>query len=160
MDKEKFLKIITYMGIMYDKKFTKEQIEIWYSFLKDYSEEQLNNAVKILINTNKTLPTVTHIKEQIAKTQLSNIPTAEDEWQEVIDVVHRFGSYKEQEALESLKPYTAKIVGYIGYYRICTSTQEDQQWNKKEFIAEYNALKDKEIINLQIENKGVNLLNG
>ena len=24
------------------KEFTKEQIEVWYSFLKDYSEEELN----------------------------------------------------------------------------------------------------------------------
>ena len=30
------------------------------------------------------------------------------------------------------------------------STQEQQTWNKKEFIGEYNALKDKVIENLQL----------
>lgn len=160
MNKEKFLKIITYMGIAYNKEFTKEQIEVWYSFLKDYSEEELNNAVKVLINTEKYLPTIAHIKEQIAKSKLRNMPSAEDEWEEVIKAIHRFGSYREKQALESLNPYTAKVLSYIGYYRVCTSNQEEQTWNKKEFMAEYNALKDKQIVELQIENKKENLLNG
>lgn len=160
MNKEKFLKIITYMGIAYNKEFTKEQIEVWYSFLKDYSEEELNNAVKVLVNTEKYLPTIAHIKEQIAKSKLRNMPSAEDEWEEVIKAIHRFGSYREEQALESLNPYTAKVLSYIGYYRVCTSNQEEQIWNKKEFMAEYNALKDKQIVELQIENKKENLLNG
>ena len=160
MNKEKFLKIITYMGIAYNKEFTKEQIEVWYSFLKDYSEEELNNAVKALVNTEKYLPTIAHIKEQIAKNRLKDMPSAEDEWEEVIKAIHRFGSYREEQALESLNPYTAKVLSYIGYYRVCTSNQEEQTWNKKEFMAEYNALKDKQIVELQIENKKENLLNG
>lgn len=152
MDKGKFLKIITYMCLAFDKELTQEQIDIWYSFLKDYTVEELNSAVKTLVDTQKYLPTIAHIKEQIAKSKLSNVPEAEDEWQEVINVVHNFGSYREQQALECLSPYTAKIVGYIGYYRICMATPEEQVWNKKEFIAEYNALKDKDIIQMQTGN--------
>ena len=53
MNKEKFLKIMTYMGIAYNKEFTKEQLEVWYSFLKEYNDNELNNAVKNLINTEK-----------------------------------------------------------------------------------------------------------
>lgn len=153
MNKEKFLKIMTYMGIAYNKEITKEQLEVWYSFLKDYSEDQLNNAVKQIINTEKYMPSIAQIKEQIAKMQMSEVPEAEDEWQDVLRAVREFGSYNQQKALNSLKPYTAKIVGYIGYQRICMAESEEQIWNKKEFIAEYNALKDKEINNLQIGNK-------
>ena len=160
MNKEKFLKIITYMGIVYNKEFSKEQISVWYSFLKDYSEEELNNAVKYLINTEKHLPTIAHIKEQIAKNKMSSLPEAEDEWQKVLLSVRQYGSYRQIEALKSLSPYTAKVVNYIGYYKICNASSEEQTWNKKEFIAEYNALKDKQIIELQIENKKVNLLDG
>lgn len=152
MNKEKFLKIMTYMGIAYNKEFTKEQLEVWYSFLKEYNDEELNNAVKNLINTEKYLPSIAQIKEEIAKTKLNDIPEAEEEWNEVLKSVSRYGSYRQQEALESLKPYTAKIVGYIGYQRICMSSPEEQIWNKKEFISEYNGLKDKEMENLQIGN--------
>ena len=159
MDKEKFLKIITYMGVVYNKEFTEEQVEIWYSFLKDYSVEELNNAVKYLINTEKFLPTIAHIKEVIAKSKLSEMPEAEEEWAKVINAVHVYGSYKEEEALNSLNEYTKQIVKLIGYYRICTSTQEEQTWNKKEFIAEYNALKDKLIVIKQIESNEKKMLN-
>lgn len=152
MDKEKFLKIITYMGLAYNKEFTKEQIEVWYSFLKNYTVEELNMSVKQLISTEKYLPTIAHIKEQIVKNKTNDIPDAEDEWQEVLNSVSRYGSYRQQEALESLKPYTAKIVGYIGYQRICMATSEEQVWNKKEFIGEYKSLKDNLINELQISN--------
>ena len=152
MNKETFLKIMTYMGIAYNKEITQEQLEVWYSFLKDYNEVELNNAVKQLINTEKYMPSIAEIKEQIAKTKLSNVPEAEDEWQEVLKSVRRFGSYNQDKAIASLKPYTAKIVGYIGYQRICMAESDEQVWNKKEFISEYNSLKDKEIENLQIGN--------
>ena len=152
MNKEKFLKIMTYMGIAYNKEFTKEQLEVWYSFLKEYTDEELNNAVKNLINTERYLPSIAQVKEEIAKTKLSDIPEAEDEWQEVLKSISRYGSYRQEEAFNSLKPYTAKIVGYIGYQRICMTDSEEQIWNKKEFISEYNGLKDKELENLQIGN--------
>ena len=82
MNKEKFLKIMTYMGIAYNKEFTKEQLEVWYSFLKDYTDDELNNAVKKLVNTEKFLPTIAHIKETIAKSKVVGIADAEDEWQD------------------------------------------------------------------------------
>ena len=114
--------------------------------LKDEEEKSCNyrvpkelflKAINNIRSKNKFFPSVADIKEEIAKMQLSDIPEAEDEWQEVIDAVHTYGYYREQQALKSLKPYTAKIVGYIGYSRICTATQEEQVWNKKEFIGEY-----------------------
>jgi len=150
MSKEDFLSTMTILGMAYDKEFTKNQIEVWYSILKDYTIEEFSMAIQDLIKTEKFLPTIAHITEQIAKNKTSSIPDAEEEWQEVLSTVHRFGSYREQDALASLKPYTAKIVSYIGYFRICTASPEEQTWNKKEFIGEYNSLKDKEVINLQI----------
>lgn len=160
MNKDEFLKGMAILTAVYDKEFTKEQIEVWYSVLGQYSVDEFSEAISELIKTEKKLPTIAHITEQIAKSKLKNIPTAEEEWEEVIDAVHRFGSYREAEAMDSLKPYTKKIAGYIGYQRICMASPEEQVWNKKEFIGEYNALKDKEIENLQIGSDERNLLNG
>lgn len=158
MNKEKFVKIMTYMCMAYSKELTKEQLDVWYSFLKIYSDEELNIAVKNLINTKKTLPTIADIKEEIARIKTNDIPEAEDEWQEVLNAVRQFGSYREQEALQDLKPYTSKIVRYIGYQRICASTPDEQTWNKKEFIGEYNALKDKVRNDLQLGMNEIKML--
>lgn len=160
MSKEDFLKGITLLATAYNKEFTIEQIEVWYSLLGKYTVEEFSSAIQELIKKEKYLPSIAHITEQIAKSKLKDIPEAEEEWNKVINAVHSFGSYREQEALESLSSYTAKIVGYIGYSRICNAEADEQIWNKKEFIAEYNTLKDKEIINLQIENKERFLIGG
>ena len=153
MTKEEFLKGITLLTTAYNKEFTVEQIEVWYSMLHEYSVSQFSKAIQDLIKTEEYLPSIAHITKAIAKQKTSNLPEAEDEWQDVLRSVSMFGSYRQEEALKYLKPYTSKITQYIGYQRICMATAEEQIWNKKEFIAEYNSLKDKEIVNLQIGEK-------
>lgn len=150
MDKEKFVKGMTFLGIAYNKEFSKEEIEVWYSMLKDNTIEDFSNAIQELVKTEERLPSIATITKQISKNKTVGLPDAEDEWLEVKKAISRYGYYREQEALNSLKPYTAKIVKYVGFQRICMATQEEQTWNKKEFIGEYNALKDKTIENLQL----------
>ena len=150
MDKEKFVKGITFLGVAYNKEFTKEELEVWYSMLKDYSVEEFSNAIQELVKTEERLPSIATITKQIAKNRTAYLPEAEEEWQEVKKAISKYGYYREQEALNSLKPYTAKIVRYIGFQRICMATQEEQIWNKKEFIGEYETLKDKIVEGLQI----------
>lgn len=135
-------------------------IDVWTRDFENTPKEIFNKAINNIRNKNRFFPSIADIKEEIAKMKIGDIPEAEDEWQEVISAVHRWGSYRQAEALEDLKPYTAKIVGYIGYMNICTATKEEQVWNKKEFIEEYNALKDKEIVNLQIGSEERNLIDG
>ena len=160
MNKEDFLKGMKMLGTAYNKEFTEEQVQIWYQMLCEYSVEEFSTAIQDLIKTEKYLPSIAHITEQIAKAHLKDHPDANEEWAKVINAVHVYGSYREEEALKSLNPYTAKIVKLIGYYKICTSTAEEQVWNKKEFIEEYNSLTDKITENLQIGITEGNVLNG
>ena len=160
MTKEEFLEGITLLGVAYDKEFTKEQIEVWYSMLGGYSKEELRNAIKELIKTETRVPTIAHITKQIANNKTRDLPNAEDEWNEVLRLVHKYGTYRQQEALDLMKPYTAYITNHIGYINICMSS--DNTWNKKEFIAEYNQLKEqeKELIQIGENTKPIFLLEG
>lgn len=153
MNKEDFLQCMKLLGTAYNKEFDEEQVEVWYSMLGHYTVEELSRAIQDLIKKETRLPSIAHITKQIAKYNVATLPDAEEEWQEVLKTVRSYGSYREKEALKSLKPYTSRIASLVGYYRICTSTQEEQVWNKKEFIEEYNTLRDKAMENLQI---GVN----
>ena len=110
MNKEEFLKGMTILGTAYDKEFTQEQVEVWYSFLKDYKLNDFILAIQELIKTEKFIPSIAHITECIAKMHLKDLPDAESEWGNVIGIVHRFGSYREEEALNSMSEYTRKIV--------------------------------------------------
>ena len=104
------------------------------------------------------MPSIAKITKTIAKTKV-NLPDAEDEWQDVLRAVRQYGSWDEKGALESLEPYTRKIVQYIGFNRICMATPEEQVWNKKEFIGEYNSLKDKVVEHTQLGVSEIKLLN-
>jgi len=143
-----------------DKETALLMIKVWTKDFKETNKELFLQAINNIRSKNKFFPSIADIKEEIAKMQVSNIPDGEEEWQEVLKAVRRYGSYGQEDALGSLKPYTAKIVGYIGYQKICMSTPDEQTWNKKEFIAEYNSLKDKEIINLQIGEKERLMIDG
>lgn len=150
MTKEDFIKCIKMLSIAYNKDFTEEQVEVWYSMLGEYTIEEFSKAIQDLIKTEEYLPSIAHITKAIAKQHTSNLPNAEDEWQEVLKAIRQYGYYRKEQALKNLKPYTAKIVNYIGFERICMATPEEQTWNKKNFITEYNTLKDTLTENLQI----------
>lgn len=158
MNKEDFIKGMALLGVAYNKEFKEEQVSVWYQMLGGYTEEEFSRAVQELIKTEEYLPSIAKITKTIAKTKV-NLPDAEDEWQDVLRAVRQFGSWDEEGALNSLEPYTRKIVKYIGFNRICMATPEEQTWNKKEFIGEYNSLKDKVVEHTQLGVSEIKLLN-
>lgn len=155
MKRETIIKAITLLKTNYQnslKDYSKQEIQMminaWCDFFKDVPESEFNKAIRNVINKYDYFPTISQIKKEIANSETSDIPSAEDEWNEVIKVVHKYGTYRQEKALEELKPYTAYITNHIGYQIICMSN--DNTWNKKEFIAEYNQLKEKQKELIQI----------
>lgn len=159
MKKEDFIKGMTLLSVAYNKYFEEDEISIWYQMLGDNTEEEFSRAIQKLIKTEDYLPSIAKISKTIAKQKSAAFPDAEDEWQDVLRAVKEFGSWNKSEALDSLNPYTKKIVQYIGFDRICMASPEEQVWNKKEFIGEYNSLKDKVVENLQLGVSEIKLLN-
>ena len=159
MNKQDFLEGMTILGIAYNKEFNEEQVSVWYQMLGNYTKKEFKNAVLELIKTEDYLPSIATVTKAIAKQKTAAFPNAEDEWQDVLRAVKQFGSWDEKGALESLTPYTRKIVQHIGFNRICMATPEDQVWNKKDFIGEYNSLKDKMVENIQLGVSETKLLN-
>lgn len=157
VDEKTIKETLTMLKLTYPNSFkdlSKEEalmmIKLWCEDFKNTQKELFIKAINNLRNTSTYLPNVAMIKKEIANIQIKEIPKAEDEWLKVLQAVRRYGSYREKEALESLEEYTSYITRHIGYQNICSS--EDQTWNKKEFIEEYEVMKDKEITNLQIGN--------
>ena len=162
-NKETIIKAITLLKTNYQnalKDNTKQEMQMminaWHEFFKETPEQEFNKAIRNIINKYDYFPTISQVKKEIANNQTSDIPSAEDEWEEVLKVVHRYGTYRQDKALENLKPYTAYIVNHIGYQIICMSS--DNTWNRKEFIAEYNQLKEREKELIQIGSPNLKLL--
>ena len=143
MNKEKFVGILSGAGKLYGKEIDKETMEMWLS-------EEFKQAMNEHIKTSRYFPTVADIRERIANKKVENMPKAEDEWNKVIDLVHKYGSYQMDKALGEMSDYTRYIVSHIGYIRICNADIEEQTWNKKSFVAEYNELRNANIELLQL----------
>ena len=157
MDKIEFTRIMKYLATAYNKDFDKDLVGLWYDLFKDDDINLFKIAIKNIIKKQTYMPAIAEVKKEMANMQVKDIPKAEDEWNEVLKNVREYGTYRVQEGISKLKPYTAYIVSHIGYINICMA--EDQTWNKKEFIEEYNLLKDKEVENIQIGDNARMFLN-
>lgn len=143
MNKEQFLKGLKFLGAAYNKQFDEEQAAVWYEFFKDTDYDAFRQAVKRIIPQKQFMPSIAELKQEIA---LISNPVlqlnADQEWNEVINAVRKYGSYREDEALNSLKPYTKNIARQVGFTRICMS--ENIQWERKEFIDLFNMNKERD----------------
>ena len=63
MNKEQFIKGITYLGMAYKKEFTQQELELYYDFLKDYDYETFRLTVIEIIKSNKYMPSISEIIE-------------------------------------------------------------------------------------------------
>lgn len=158
MDKERFVKIMSSLGKMYQVEIDKEMLELWLAFFKDENTNDFANAVNEYIRTRTTFPTAAHIKKYIVENKMKDFPKAEDEWNRVLELVSKYGTYRELDALNEMKDYTRYIVKHIGFVNICMADSEQQKWNRKEFIEEYSNLKDRQKELIQIGHKEVNVL--
>lgn len=61
VDVEEVAKAITMLGIAFKTEYTKEEIDLYYDFLKDYDEKVLKTAIKELIKTNQFVPKISEI---------------------------------------------------------------------------------------------------
>ena len=149
MNKEQFTKGITFLAIAYNKEFTDEQVSVWYEFFKDENYDDFRNAVKRIIPKNQFMPSIAELKQEI--TFISNPIlqlNADEEWDSVLKAIRKYGSYRQDEAMQSLKPYTANIVRQVGYTRICLS--ESIQWERKEFMELFNTNKERDAESLML----------
>lgn len=156
MNQETIIKAIALLKASYpsalnniSKEDLKTMIKVWYEDFKDVPKQDFLETINTVRYTSKFFPSIAEIKEKLAKRKLEDVPSAEEEWLEVKKAISKYGYYREIEAMKSLNPYTAKIVSYIGFQRICMANSEEQTWNRKEFIDEYNALKEKNILDIQ-----------
>ena len=141
MNKEQFVKGITYLAIAYNKEMTQEQIGVWYDFFKNDDFEAFRSAVKRIIPKKQFMPSISELKQEIALISNPLLQMdVDEEWGKVIDVIRRFGYYRSQEALDSLNEHTRHIVKTIGWYRLCTS--ENIEWERKTFKELFNNKQD------------------
>lgn len=63
MTEQELVKGLTYLGLAFNKEYTKQECEQHYDFLKEYNYQTFVTAIKELIRTSKFLPKITELLE-------------------------------------------------------------------------------------------------
>ena len=132
MNREQFIKGLKYLSLAYNKEFDEEQATVWYDFFKDVNFEVFRQAVKRIIPKSKYLPSIAELRAEIA--QITNPMlqlNVDDEWNNVITQIRRYGTYITAEEFNKFNETTLKIVKTIGWRRLCLS--ENIEFERKTF---------------------------
>ena len=167
MDKREFGLFASALRTYYPKESilpNQQAMELWYNQLKDIPYIVAEAALNAHVSTNKWSPSIAEIREMTTSVQHGEIPDWGDGWEQVIMSIRRYGSYREQEALESMDDITRQCVERLGFRNICMS--ENIAADRANFRMIYESIKErrqkenqlslplKEVI-LGIQQKGV-----
>ncbi|MGE5328091.1 MAG: replicative helicase loader/inhibitor [Deltaproteobacteria bacterium] len=96
-------------------------VEIWHKSFNDIDFNIAEIAVQKLILESPYPPTIADLRKQISDitTPKNQALDPADGWGEVTAAIRNFGYYREEEAIKSLSPLTAKVVRYLNWREIC-----------------------------------------
>lgn len=98
-----------------------EAIQIWYELLKDLDYATANIAIQKHMVSSKYPPTIADIREQATEVSYGKAPLWSDGWEQVLRAMRLYGSYRLQEALDSMDDITRKAVERLGFKELCMS---------------------------------------
>lgn len=143
MQREEFLKALTYLGLVYSKEFTQEQVSVWYGFFKNDSYDDFRDAIKRISVKSKFMPSIAELKGEMAEQSTAQLD-ADEAWTGVVKAIGRYGYYRSEEAMKSLPDLTRNAIQCMGgFQRLCAS--EDNEWLRKDFAKVYDDMRTRNI---------------
>jgi hypothetical protein len=127
MTRTEFAKLMAFITAAIDKPVARPTVDAYFEMLQDLPYNLAAAAVKKIIATDEypILPTIGKIRQAAAEISRGHILSAPEAWGLTIKAIHRYGYYRETEALESLPEYVAEIVQWMGYQSICMTDKID-----------------------------------
>lgn len=98
-------------------------LELWYRQLQDIPYKVAEVTLAKWVATNKWSPSIADIREQAAGITQGEAKDWGEAWQEVLRCISKYGSYREEEALNSMDELTRKVVRRLGFKNICLSEE-------------------------------------
>ena len=116
-------------------------MELWFGQLQDIPFQVAEAGLNKWVSLNKWSPSIADIREMACGITRGDMPDWSDAWEEVLRAIRKYGSYRPQEALESLSPLARKATDRIGFLNICQS--ENPSADRANFRMIYEQLADR-----------------
>jgi hypothetical protein len=118
-----------------------QAMELWFRQIGDIPYKVAETALNKWVALNKWSPAISDIREMSAEIMNGQIPDWGEAWKEVSRAITSFGSYRPQEALESMSPLTREAVERMGFVNICKS--ENPSAERANFRLIYESLSNR-----------------
>jgi hypothetical protein len=144
LTKTEFTKFYAYItAAVNDTNPSKARVEVYWDALNDLPFEVAMIAAKKVIATleNPFLPMPAVFRKVAAELTQPKILTAGEAYEHVLQAIHKFGSYREQDALNYLDDLTQKAVKAVGWKSLCLSEQPDTV--RAQFRKAYEAMQSR-----------------
>lgn len=99
----------------------KYAMKTWYRALCDLDYHVAENAVWEHISTSVFPPSIAEIREKCTARLSPMLTEWGEAWEEVLQAIRKYGSYREEEAVASLSRLTAVAVRRMGFQNLCQS---------------------------------------
>ena len=117
-------------------------MELWFKQLQDIPYEVAEIGLQKWVSLNKWSPSIADIREMASSVSHGEQADWGDAWLEVQKAIRYFGSYRVEEALESLSPLARKATERIGFKNMCMS--ENPEVSRANFRMVYEQLAERE----------------
>lgn len=124
MEREQFKVLCKGMKAVYTQETflpDADAFNVWFGLLGDLDYAVLNAAIQKYMLTNRFPPTIADLREIATTISTGTIPDWGEGWEQVLQAIRKFGSYRETEALASMDELTQTCVRRIGFRNICMS---------------------------------------
>ena len=138
MNKQQVAKTLAVIAAAYPNfEVSDLKIQVWQEMLGDLGYEVVQQAVKICILKSDFPPSIAALRKASVDLITPDKLTAAEAWGLVINAIHRYGSYRQKDALESLPPEVAETANLMGWQEICRADKVEVV--RGQFIKLYEA---------------------
>lgn len=126
MNKKEFAIFASALRTYYPKENllpNEQAMQLWFNQLSDIPYKVAEVTLNKWVATNKWSPSIADIREHATSITQGEAKEWGDAWQDVLRAISKYGSYREDEALESLDETTRTVVRRLGFRNLCFSEE-------------------------------------
>jgi hypothetical protein len=128
-DKKRFVEIMTFIGTVYSKELSTEQLKAWFRVLEDLDVGDIETAADAHMRESRFMPTPAELRKKL---EPQNRQMALIAWAEVP------GLLRNSRAAKSADPVTERVVQDLGgWVALGQKTADQLVWIEKEFATRY-----------------------
>lgn len=151
MDKKEFSIFASALRTYYPREKllpNEPAMQLWYNQLQDIPYKLAETALNKWVALEKWSPSIADIRQLTAEMVNGEPEDWGESWRQVEHAIHRYGMYREEEALASLDETTRQVVKRLGFKNLCTS--ETPATERANFRMIYEQIVERRTKNAQI----------